>query len=181
MSTDYSYVSPIPSYLQHQAPELSPVSQFSSASSNDSAGSEYDEISNSKSDIDFYRERGAGIRALSLLDEAVGGVAASEPTPGGMTAKQAANRRFEERWQEKAKMKAKAKEEWELHAKRVPILVPPRRKEQMAESTRPRKPLTAEDVRDPETVAGMKCQLDIDREKWAEAKALRLMQDGFIF
>jgi hypothetical protein len=178
MSTDYSYASPIPSYLQNQAPELSPVSQ----SSNSSTGNYDNEISNSKSPIEVYREKGAGVRALSLLDESVGGVAASKLTPaGGMTAKQAANRRYEEQSQEKTKMKAKPKEEKELWATRVPMLVPPTRKEKMAESTRPRKAKTAEDVRDPETVRGMKCQLDIDREKWAEAKALRLLQEGFIF
>lgn len=45
----------------------------------------------------------------------------------------------------------------------------------MASSTRPKKPLTAEDVRDPETVAGMKTQLDLDRERAAEKKALLLL------
>lgn len=45
----------------------------------------------------------------------------------------------------------------------------------MASSTRPKKPLTAEDVRDPETVAGMKSQLDLDRERAAEKKALLLL------
>lgn len=45
----------------------------------------------------------------------------------------------------------------------------------MASSSRNKKPLTAEDVRDPETVAGMKTQLDWDREKAAEKKALLLL------
>ena len=45
----------------------------------------------------------------------------------------------------------------------------------MASSTRDKKPLSAEDVRDPETVAGMKTQLDWDREKAAEKKALLLL------
>lgn len=45
----------------------------------------------------------------------------------------------------------------------------------MASSTRPKKPLTAEDVRDPETVAGMKSQLDLDRERASEKKALLLL------
>ena len=45
----------------------------------------------------------------------------------------------------------------------------------MASSTRKKKPLKPEDVRDPETVAGMKNQLDLDREKAAEKKALLLL------
>jgi len=50
-----------------------------------------------------------------------------------------------------------------------------RKLEQMAVSTRKKKPLTPDDVLDPESVSGMKCQLDLDRQSFAKQRALRLL------
>lgn len=51
----------------------------------------------------------------------------------------------------------------------------------MASSTRKKKPSTPAHAHDPETVAGMKNQLDIDREKAAEKKALLLLDITAMF
>jgi hypothetical protein len=44
-------------------------------------------------------------------------------------------------------------------------------------TSRKKPELTPEDVQDPETVSGMKCQLDLDRQKWAEKMALRQLAE----
>ena len=56
-------------------------------------------------------------------------------------------------------------------------------KEQMSITTRQKKPQTPEDLRDAETLAGMKCQLDLEREQLAQQKALRLLRryEEYIF
>ena len=67
----------------------------------------------------------------------------------------------------------KVKKDKETFGRRAPKLC---RTEDLAESSRVKsKRLTPEDVRDPETIAGMKYQIHWDREKIAQAKALRLL------
>jgi hypothetical protein len=170
-------MSPVPKYLQSGVPQVAPVSPYSSSSVS-SMGSEGSSVH--KSNMDVYREEVAGARALSLLKEAFAGVAMEKPEPvGGMTTqttRQAASQRYDERCMDMAQLKARLKVQKE-HAR---FLGPPKRKEAMASSSRPRKPKTAEDVRDPETVAGMKCQMDIDREDAAKKKALRYLNEGFM-
>eukprot|EP00522_Entomoneis_paludosa_P007410 CAMPEP_0172455222 /NCGR_PEP_ID=MMETSP1065-20121228/11958_1 /TAXON_ID=265537 /ORGANISM="Amphiprora paludosa, Strain CCMP125" /LENGTH=146 /DNA_ID=CAMNT_0013207681 /DNA_START=59 /DNA_END=499 /DNA_ORIENTATION=- len=46
----------------------------------------------------------------------------------------------------------------------------------LAETTRPLK--EQDDPNDPETIAGMKCQLDVERENWARKRALFLLEGG---
>lgn len=45
------------------------------------------------------------------------------------------------------------------------------------ESTRARKQVTPDDVRDPETVAGMKCQVEIELEEAAKKQAVAMLND----
>jgi len=78
---------------------------------------------------------------------------------------------------EKAEMNAKLQRDKQKFGRVPPRVSVPSHPELLAETTRPRAK-TAEDVRDPETVAGMKCHLDIEREQWARAKALRLLNCG---
>lgn len=46
------------------------------------------------------------------------------------------------------------------------------------ETTREKKELTPEDVRDPETVPGMKCKVDIEMEEEAKTKAFQMISNG---
>lgn len=46
------------------------------------------------------------------------------------------------------------------------------------ESTRPKKELTPEDVRDPETVPGMKLMVDVEKEKKAQERATTMISTG---
>lgn len=61
-----------------------------------------------------------------------------------------------------------------LHQKRQNIKM-----NAMAESSRPKKELTPEDVRDPETIPGMKCQVDITKENEAKQQALSMISDDY--
>jgi hypothetical protein len=145
------------------------------------------DVSNMKSDVDKYRQRGANMKALGLLNVVAAGEKykplTERPAPrlatgGGLTARQAANLQYEKRKKEKMEVKAK-KKEVEQFTRRAPKLVVPVRKEKLAESTRKKK-VTQDDTKNPETVCGMKCQLHWDREKEAQAKALRLLNEGFM-
>jgi hypothetical protein len=134
---------------------------------------EESEINEYKRGVDLYRQRGANLRALSLLDKEVAGVTTvmgAVPT----TARQAANAQYEQRKKEKAEIRARFEQDRSKFTKPKPVLCIVR-KEKLAETTRKIKPKTAEDF---ETVAEMKCQYDIDREKIAQTKALRLMSEG---
>jgi vacuolar-type H+-ATPase subunit F/Vma7 len=137
--------------------------------------------------IKRYEERRAIARALVLLDDTAGrevselARATSMPKPKpAITTRQAATKRYEERQLLKAQIHAKLKEDRATYGKPTPTLVVIPGKETMAESTRRPRAKTAEDVRDPETVAGMKCQMDIEREKKAQKKALQLLNYGCI-
>jgi hypothetical protein len=144
-----------------------------------------------KSDLDKIRQRGAGMRALSLLNDTAAGEKHKAPpavkaqdggdsgSGGGsaLTARRAAILAYEKRQKEKEKVQAQLKRDFEMYGKRVPKLVVPARSEAMAETSRKKKPESDEDVRDPETVSGMKCKLHWDQEKEAKAKALKLLND----
>jgi hypothetical protein len=92
-----------------------------------------------------------------------------------LTARQAAQRDYLKEQKEKAALRAQIKEDLERYSVPTPkkLVVP--HKEKLAVSTRAKKPLTLDDIRDPESICGMKCQLDLDREAWARSKALKLM------
>ena len=146
-------------------------------------------VKDHKRSLDRLREREANIRALSLLDATVGaGVnaearLASNPQPKpALNARQAAIKNYEEKQRIKAQMKAKLKADLEKNAKKTPhsyLAARYNSKESLAESSR-KITKTAEDVRDPETVAGMKCQMDIEREERAKKRALQMMKYGMI-
>jgi hypothetical protein len=172
---------------------------------------EGDSVNDLKSDIDKIRQRGAGMRALDLLNATAagekhkptaaaaaganvagapshykllvggggaGGTGDSATASGGMTARRAAQLSYEVRKKEKDEVKAKLRRDRETYGRKPPKVAVPVRGEALAETTRKKKAATDDDVRDPETVSGMKCQLHWDREKEARAKALQLLNDG---
>jgi len=51
--------------------------------------------------------------------------------------------------------------------------------ERLATTSRKKPEKTPEDVRDPETISGMKCQMDWEREKIAEKKATKLLKSQY--
>lgn len=145
-----------------------------------------------KSDIDVYRQRGANMRALNLLEETAAGETHKKKqqprlspratltgtgSPGAttsLTTRQAAQREYEAKKKIKEQIKARLKQDQVTYRPPPKLLVD--LPEKLAETTRRPRAKTAEDVRDPETVAGMKCKLDWDREKDAQMKALRLLK-----
>ena len=146
-----------------------------------------------KSDLDKIRQKGAGMRALNLLNDTAAGEKHKAPPSvttqqggaigfggGGaaaLTARRAAQLAYERKQKEKEKVQAQLKRDLEIYGRRVPKLVVPVRSEALAETSRKKKPATDEDVRDPETVSGMKCKLHWDQEKEARARALKLLND----
>jgi hypothetical protein len=93
-----------------------------------------------------------------------------------LTTRKAAQLNYQVHQAEKAKMKVKFEKDRQQFAKPIPKLTVPIVLEKQATSTRPRKPLTDEDVRDPETIAGMKFQLQWEQETKAQAKSRRLLK-----
>lgn len=143
-----------------------------------------------RSNVDTYRQRAAHQRVQELLNRDVAGdkhKPAGATTPhlstwgASLTAGQAAARAYDLSKHEKRIIKDKIEAESERRRAEPNRVMP--RLEKLAESTRKKKnrPLTDDDVRDPETIAGMKCQLDWDREKIARSRALRLLNKGFIW
>jgi hypothetical protein len=135
---------------------------------------------------DIRRESGANFKALRLIDESFGGEANKKCKPhratlpkmtstGGVTMRAAATAAYvkekEQKYQAKAMVKEAKKYEMDSRPKK---LVKDKKLEEMATSTRKKK-LTPEDVRDPETVAGMKCEYDYQLESDAKKKALKLV------
>lgn len=129
-----------------------------------------------KSHLDTVRETGASVRALQLLNETSGADVASTFRPEAVSPAAA------------AAPAAPSGQRCPVQRGAPPLPMSPRtdlprfvnciHQEHLAESSRPKRPLTAEDVRDPETVAGMKCPMDIEREERAKRKALYLMRYG---
>jgi len=95
-----------------------------------------------------------------------------------LTVRQAANQRYEIQKQEKARMKLKMKQDKEKYGRPEPVLVAPQGKEKLAESSRCRKRVSAGDASACETVGDMKCQLYREREKEAQKRALRLLEQS---
>jgi hypothetical protein len=140
-------------------------------------------IASLKSSTDVYRERGASLRALALLNVDIAGVAPNDqPRPySGMTAGRAAALKYEQQQKQKIAYKA-ADTLKQASFKRAPILVAPSRRNKLAETTRKVKKPSAEVEADfgIDSIADMKCQMDLDREEMAQRKALRLLNDGFM-
>ena len=175
---DRSRLSPTPNYkgVCGDKPQLSPVSTYSTSSSG--SGQSQRSI---KSGNDIRRDQLSENKALTLLDEAIGGVGTrKKPRDGGYQARQEAIRRYEQKRREQP-LKPKMGPSKQFHSQAVPVIVTQKRKEKQAESTRAPKPKVEKNAYDTETVEGMKCQWDLDREKAAKARALRLLNEGFMF
>lgn len=142
---------------------------------------------------DKYKERGANMRALALLHETVGNEVnaearmASNPIHKKQSSK-ALRQALIDKYKKEQKAKAKAPEMPTPEPKpnvaqqfviARPTVEPPEGQEQLAESSR-KFVKAAENFRDPETVAGMKCDLEIEREERAKSRALRMMKYGKI-
>jgi hypothetical protein len=136
-----------------------------------------------KKEIDEVLKRGATILSVTSLDKTTNSDerarTAMQKPKSAITARQAAMKNYEEIQRKKAELRAKLQEDKEKH-KRQTLRNAHTRMENLAETTRKPRDKRPEDVRDPETVAGMKCQLDIDREMAAKKKALHLMNFGSI-
>jgi len=140
-----------------------------------------------KGSRDKFMERGANMRALALLHETVGGDVsaaahmASNPVPerkSSAAIRREAIERYAEKQRamkaEKAALKPKPDGARFLPQPVAPVL---NDQEKLAESSR--KPIQAEgEYRDPETIAGMKCDIEIAREERAKKRALQMMKYG---
>jgi hypothetical protein len=116
-------------------------------------------IASLKSKMDHYRETSANLRALALLNETSAAIQRNNPPATVIRARSYSTTH-------------------QVSSSGTDSMVPP---EELAESTR-RKPraLTEDDIRDPETIAGMKGNLHLEREEWAKNRALWLMGFGSI-
>jgi hypothetical protein len=150
-----------------------------------------DYIDSLKSSTDVYRERGANLRALELLNTEVAGNGndGNRPNDGvnnlppvsALTARKAAVLRYEQQQKEKMALKTKLQSDIETYVKRAapPVLVAASRRTKLAETTR--KVVALKEDEGIDRIADMKCQLDLDREKEAMLKALRLLNHGFMY
>jgi hypothetical protein len=118
-----------------------------------------------KSRLDKAREKSAADEALGKLDQLISGDRHRPVTTKKISSSDAEANRLAaiQKFKEAKATNATAPN---------PNLVGKARLEAKAEGRK--HVVTAEDVRDPETVAGMRCQMDVDREKAAQAKALKL-------
>lgn len=154
------------------APVPSPAQQYV----DDDEVVEGEHVHDMRSEHALTLERGANMKALLLLDKTVAGVAPA-PTTGVKTARQAISEQYEKRKQEKrnAKNMVKAVKMYDKET-RPAKLVAEKKLEKMATTTRKIK-IRPEDVRDPDTVAGMKSELEVENEKDAKEKALKMMDE----
>jgi len=149
-------------------------------------------VKDHKGSMDKVRERGANIRALALLDATVGcdvsaaARMASDPLPKSSTmTKQQHSAILREaaivKYKEKKRMQANLRASGKPVSKPAPAPAPVVKQDQeaLAESSR-KIAKAAEDFRDPETVAGMKGQLDVEREERAKKRALQIMKYGMM-
>jgi hypothetical protein len=145
---------------------VSGVSGGSKAAKAAAAKNKEDEVDDNfkkyKSSEIIAREKSANFKALKLIDAQFGGAA-------NQKAKQKSSPFVPGASGGRTKVTAMA----ETQATR-PKSLSDKPLEKMATTTRKKKQLTGDDVRDPESVSGMKCELDHNREKLAENKALKL-------
>ena len=138
-----------------------------------------DECKRYKSGNAVAREQWYTNEALKLMDQSFGGEASKKcklvkPT-GGLSMRAAATEKYAKEKEQKYRAMAMVKEA-KKHQKetRPKKLTRDKTLEEMATTTRKKK-VRPEDVRDPDTVAGMKCEYDYQLEKSAEKKALQLV------
>lgn len=153
-------------------------SYVSSTSTGDypSLPSELGKVEVIKSDLDTERERLAEKLALRLMDQAVFAKPQVRSGAGALTARQAAAKRSEMQINMAIESKIRYKEEKQKMMP-APKLATPKAKERLATSTRKVKHSPDDSAADfGETVDDMKCQLDREREQWAERTALGLLR-----
>jgi hypothetical protein len=148
-------------------------------------------------DVDAYRFRGdddadrfhdhhtTNSRALKLLEKTAASVyqqdkahikSRSSRPPATLTTRQAAQLKYQAHQVDKAAFQAKLKRQQEQFCLRTPPkLVVPRRPETLATSTRPRPRAMTAIRADPESIAGMKCQLQWQQEEEAQTLVRKLL------
>lgn len=143
---------------------------------NDDEVVEGEQVHDMMSEHALTLERGANKKALQLLDITVADVTPA-PAKSSKTVRQAMLEDYEQKKLEKLKTKDMIKAV-KMHEKETrPVkLVAEKKLEKMATTTRKTK-RRPEDVRDPDTVAGMKSELEIEKAKEAEEKALKMMDE----
>lgn len=179
ITAPYDSPSSVQSRSSSSAPPLTP-SSVSSASTADypALPSELGKVEViNKSGIDMERERIAENRALRLMNQAVFAKPQVRSGAGVLTARQAAAKRDEMQTNIAIESKIRYKEEKE-EMKPTPMLATPTPKERLATSTRKVKKQSPDSATDffGGTVDDMKCELDREREQWAERTALRLLR-----
>jgi hypothetical protein len=129
-----------------------------------------------KSENSQNHERGVTMKAMTLLDRNFGADHKETEPQGATTARQAASQRYNQKKKEKKEAKAFIYEM--KNGNPAPgvtkKLTVEKGLEKMATSSR-KVNRFFKATQDPETVAGMKCQLDLDKEKEATRKALNLL------
>ena len=129
-----------------------------------------------KSENSQNHERGVTMKAMTLLNRNFGADHKETEPQGATTARQAASQRYNQKKKEKKEAKAFIYEM--KNGNPAPgvtkKLTVEKGLEKMATSSR-KVNRFFKATQDPETVAGMKCQLDLDKEKEATRKALNLL------
>lgn len=129
-----------------------------------------------KNELHRGRERAVNNKALMLIEQNFGAENKPQPRtplgPGGpgMSAREAAIMRYKSQKKLEA-VGLKAGQKFQTAPKLLAISAKSR--EKLASSTRKKKKTTPEE--DYETISDFKCQLDRDREKWAQKQALSLL------
>jgi len=190
-STEHHPVSPVPSNYSNThsnnhsphsyqssnatSPRPSPASPYSPSYDHDKQSyeeEEEEEVENLdttlyKRDVDVRREQGAHYKAEKLLNTVVAGEKYKEVPKSAYEIRQEAIHKYEAKKSGKPQVELPEKE----------LATPTLATIKMAETTRKPRALTEDDVRDPESISGMKCKLDWEREEWAKKKALKLLLD----
>ena len=137
---------------------------------------------------DKLLERDASLRALALLHKTVGkgvndeALMTSNPLPKKASSadiRRAMVERYKAQQKAQAGVVEKLPRKQCATAKEMQGLRMPRSQEQLAESSR-KVVKSVINGRDPETIAGMKCDFEVEREKRAKDRALRMMKYGRI-
>eukprot|EP00540_Astrosyne_radiata_P018437 CAMPEP_0116864544 /NCGR_PEP_ID=MMETSP0418-20121206/24883_1 /TAXON_ID=1158023 /ORGANISM="Astrosyne radiata, Strain 13vi08-1A" /LENGTH=171 /DNA_ID=CAMNT_0004499781 /DNA_START=48 /DNA_END=563 /DNA_ORIENTATION=+ len=145
-------------------------------------------VSGSESSFDYgdSNSNGSPRSALQYGDDEhgagtigrIGFASGDDPLQPSLTVRQAAEQRYQKRKKEKAEAKSM------VHAIKLDMapkgikkkLVMAKSLEKKATTTR-KIAKSPDDVKDPESISGMKCQLELDRQRDAEKKALKLVDD----
>lgn len=144
-------------------------SRYSAASSN----------LHGKSLQDIERENYARHRAMQMQESLVnsGSMAEAEETSVLATGKAASKLKRRHTMMKQPEVKAKSAAV-NTAVKMLQKLRIDKKKRDMTETTRKKKELTPEDVRDPETIPGMRSKVDAEKEEEAKTKAFQMISNG---